>query len=281
VLLTIGQLADHCGVTIRAIRHYHRVGLLPEPDRDASGYRRYGAKAVVKLIRIKVLAEAGVQLIRIQQSQDADVDEFAAAVSGIDQALERQIAQLEHRRRQLSGLLAGDRLVLPAEVANLLEELRAMGTSERGVELEREGWVLMEALCPELVEGWAEDKRQALSDPETRRLYLAWDQAWDLDPDDPRLEELADSMVAWAASHQGDEQAKQLRSAEKSSLAVVERLLAAESESYSPAWRRLGELTKARRGTIPTTAANQDAGNGTHHHRAAGTHRLAGDDRNG
>jgi DNA-binding transcriptional MerR regulator len=245
MLLTIGQLADHCGVTIRAIRHYHRIGLLPEPDRDGSGYRRYGAKAVVKLIRIKVLAEAGVPLVRIQQLLDADPAEFAAAVSGIDQALERQITRLEHRRRQLTGLLAGDRLVLPAEVADLLEELRAMGTSERGVELEREGWILMEALCPELVKDWAEDKRQALSDPETRRLYLAWDQAWELDPDDPRLEELAASVVAWAAKHQGDERANKPRSAvEQSSIAVVEQLLNAESESYSPAWRRLRELTK-------------------------------------
>jgi len=59
-LLTIGQLANHCGVTVRAIRHYRRVGLLPEPVRDDPGYRRYGAQAVVDLVRIKVLADAGV-----------------------------------------------------------------------------------------------------------------------------------------------------------------------------------------------------------------------------
>ena len=54
--LTIGQLAAHVGVTIRAIRHYHACGLLAEPARDASGYRRYGAQAVVDLVRIKTLA---------------------------------------------------------------------------------------------------------------------------------------------------------------------------------------------------------------------------------
>ena len=37
--LTIGQLAAHVGVTVRAIRHYHARGLLTEPARDASGYR--------------------------------------------------------------------------------------------------------------------------------------------------------------------------------------------------------------------------------------------------
>ena len=39
---------------------YHAKGLLPEPERDCSGYRRYDAGAVVELIRIRTLAEAGV-----------------------------------------------------------------------------------------------------------------------------------------------------------------------------------------------------------------------------
>ncbi|MGY2061630.1 MerR family DNA-binding transcriptional regulator, partial [Nocardia gipuzkoensis] len=52
-MLTIGQLATAAGVTVRTVRHYHHVGLLPEPERDASGYRRYGAQAAVDLIRIR------------------------------------------------------------------------------------------------------------------------------------------------------------------------------------------------------------------------------------
>ena len=51
-MLTISQLAAYAGVTVRAVRHYHQVGLLPEPDRDASGYRSYDAAAVIALIRI-------------------------------------------------------------------------------------------------------------------------------------------------------------------------------------------------------------------------------------
>ena len=42
-MLTIGELASYAGVTVRAVRHYHAKGLLPEPERDHSGYRRYGA----------------------------------------------------------------------------------------------------------------------------------------------------------------------------------------------------------------------------------------------
>ncbi|MFD1047876.1 MerR family transcriptional regulator, partial [Kibdelosporangium lantanae] len=64
-MLTISQLAATAGVTVRTVRHYHQVGLLSEPERDASGYRRYTAQAAVDLIRIRTLADAGVPLARI------------------------------------------------------------------------------------------------------------------------------------------------------------------------------------------------------------------------
>ena len=52
-MLTISQLASYAGVTVRAVRHYHAKGLLPEPERDHSGYRRYDAAAVVELVKIR------------------------------------------------------------------------------------------------------------------------------------------------------------------------------------------------------------------------------------
>ena len=72
---------------MRAVRHYHQTGLLPEPERDHSGYRRYDARAVIDLIRIKTLAEAGVPLARISEIMSADPGHFARAVAEIDQAL--------------------------------------------------------------------------------------------------------------------------------------------------------------------------------------------------
>ena len=46
-MLTISQLAAYADVTVRAVRHYHAKGMLAEPERDHSGYRRYNAGAVV------------------------------------------------------------------------------------------------------------------------------------------------------------------------------------------------------------------------------------------
>ena len=58
-MITIGRLAQYAGVTIRV---YHAKGLLPEPGRDRSGYRRYTAQHAIDLIKIRTLADAGVPL---------------------------------------------------------------------------------------------------------------------------------------------------------------------------------------------------------------------------
>jgi DNA-binding transcriptional MerR regulator len=244
-LLTISQLAGHCGVTVRAVRHYHRVGLLPEPARDDSGYRRYGAQAVVDLVRIKVLADAGVPLAQVSRLLNADPDEFGAAVAGIDEALQQQIGQLEHRRQQLVGLLAGDQLVLPSEIAEMLSDLREMGVSAQGVQIERDGWILLAALSPEVVPEWTRHKRAALADPEFRRIYLAYDEARDWDPADPRLKPLADRTVEWTATrHDAVVGARSGTLPSEPNVVLVAQLINAESAYTSPALNRLAELCR-------------------------------------
>ena len=81
-MLTISQLASYAGVTVRAVRHYHAKGLLPEPERDHSGYRRYDAAAVVELIRIRTLAEAGVPLARVRELLAADDEDVRGGGRG-------------------------------------------------------------------------------------------------------------------------------------------------------------------------------------------------------
>ena len=103
-MLTIGRLASYAGVTIRAVRHYHQIGLLPEPERDASGYRTYDAAAVVRLVRIRTLAEAGVPLARVRELLDADPETFAAATTEIDRQLRAQIRALQEHRRRIAQL---------------------------------------------------------------------------------------------------------------------------------------------------------------------------------
>lgn len=107
-MLTIGQLAATAGVTVRTVRHYHQIGLLPEPERDASGYRRYSAQAAVDLIRIRTLADAGVPLARIDALLRAEPTEFASAITDIDAELRRKIDQLTENRRRIAELASGE-----------------------------------------------------------------------------------------------------------------------------------------------------------------------------
>jgi DNA-binding transcriptional MerR regulator len=200
-MLTISQLAAYAGVTVRAVRHYHQIGLLPEAQRDASGYRRYGAKAVVALIKIRTLANAGVPLAQIGQMLQADAAAFAEAVQRIDSRLHDEIERLETSRKQIAQLAAGDSLALPPEVISYLDRLREIGVSERIVEAEGDGWILVVAAWPEHIPAVMAAKFAQLDDPQLVRLYRLGSQILDSDAgdDDPRLEEAADIMAGLLA----------------------------------------------------------------------------------
>lgn len=203
-MLTIGQLAAAAGVTVRTVRHYHHVGLLPEPERDASGYRRYSAQAAVDLIRIRTLADAGVPLARVDALLHAQPTEFASAITDIDVELQRKIDQLAEYRRRIAELASGESLVLPPEVVAILDRMRSLGISERRVRLERDSWILMQALDPRALPQRVREKNASFDDPETTRLILACDQSVDWDPHDPRLDRLIDDLDAWEIEHERD-----------------------------------------------------------------------------
>ncbi len=197
-MLTIGQLAAYSGVTQRAVRHYHQIGLLPEPERNASGYRSYDAKAVVELIRIRTLAEAGVPLARVQELLGAGEDEFAAAVADIDRRLRAEIRELQEHRRRIARLAAGDSLALPAEVVAYLDKLRSIGASPAMVEGERDAWILIAARWPEKIPEFMVDKSAQLDDPRTVRLYRMIGELVEADMDEELLGEMADLIAEMA-----------------------------------------------------------------------------------
>jgi DNA-binding transcriptional MerR regulator len=194
-MLTISQLAAYAGVTVRAVRHYHHVGLLPEPARDHSGYRTYGAADVVRLIRVRTLAEAGVPLARVQDLLDATPAEFGEAVDQVDAELRARVRELQEHRRRIAQLAAGDTLAVPAEVAAYLDRLREIGVSAAMVEGERDAWILMAARWPEQIPELMAEKNAQLDDPRTLRLYLLIDELTESGLDDERLGAVADLMV--------------------------------------------------------------------------------------
>lgn len=243
-MLTIGQLAAYAGVTVRAVRHYHQIGLLPEPERDASGYRRYGATAVVSLIKIRTLADAGVPLSRISQMLDADAADFAEAVRRIDDHLCQQIERLQTSREQIAQLTTGHSLALPPEVVSYLDRLRDVGASERMVEAERNGWILVAARWPDRVREWIPAKLAYLEDPQQVRLYRVLSEIFDSDTgDESLLVEAADIIAAMAeqAYRSGD-----VIAGEEAHDDLPHDLLDALAVETDPRAERLMELIRER-----------------------------------
>lgn len=195
-MLTISELASYAGVTVRAVRHYHAKGLLPEPERDHSGYRRYDARAVSELIRIRTLADAGVPLARVSDLLAADPGEFAAAVADIDRRLRAEIRERQRHRERIAQLAAGDNLALPPEAVAYLDRLREVGFSERLIAGERDAWILVAAQLPEHMPTLMALKSAQLDLPVNNELYQDLGEAIDWAPGDARLPALVDKLVA-------------------------------------------------------------------------------------
>ena len=242
-MITIGQLAAYAGVTIKAVRHYHKRGLLGEPPRDSSGYRRYTAQHAIDLVKIKTLAEAGVPLARIKELFTAEPDQFGAAMAEIDRNLQERARELRRTRERISRLSAGDRLFVSPDVADYLDRLRAIGVSQRTVQMERDGWILLQSASPKAAAVWFADKLEAIDDPEFVAIYLEYDAAFDWPADDPRLEALADRSQRWFVK-QGDA-AHTSRKQPDPDPGIVQ-LIATSTGSSSPAWDRLKEIAQER-----------------------------------
>ncbi|BEP11825.1 hypothetical protein acdb102_01360 [Acidothermaceae bacterium B102] len=126
--LRIGELARCAGVTSRAIRHYHATGLLPEPPRDASGYRRYGPTDLVRLVHICRLRALGMPIDQIakvlEETPDAGGD-LPSALLALAVDVDAEIDRLRGVHDRLVTLAESDDLDDAADL--LTAGLRARG----------------------------------------------------------------------------------------------------------------------------------------------------------
>lgn len=110
----IGDAAAFAGTTPRAIRHYHRIGLLPEPERGADDRRRYDHDDMMRLLWILRTVDAGIALGDIREalldtgpaeagagSGDAKAAADTDARPDTDAMLERLEASLAEREAEI------------------------------------------------------------------------------------------------------------------------------------------------------------------------------------
>ncbi|MQY23922.1 helix-turn-helix domain-containing protein [Nocardia macrotermitis] len=99
------EIAELAGTSLRAVRHYHEVGLLDEPERRANGYKQYGVAHLVRLLRIKRLVDLGFSLSQIAAMGDDD-DHPEQALRTLDAELAATIERLQRVRVELGLILS-------------------------------------------------------------------------------------------------------------------------------------------------------------------------------
>jgi MerR family copper efflux transcriptional regulator len=116
--MRIGTVAEQAGVSTKAIRYYESIGVLPEPERTASGYRDYSSETSEQLRFIRSAQAVGLTLGEIREilayrnrgeTPCAHVHELIRRrATQIDQeiahleAMRTELRRLERRARTLS-----------------------------------------------------------------------------------------------------------------------------------------------------------------------------------
>ncbi|MDT0549600.1 MerR family transcriptional regulator [Streptomyces lonegramiae] len=190
----IGAAAAFAGTTPRAIRHYHQIGLLPEPERGGDGRRRYGYDDMIRLLWIRRMAEVGISLddMRAAFDESGDIEE---TLGRLEESLAAQEADIKRQRAAVRRLravgspqgllseLVTDRLSHLPPGALRASDTEALLVTERifgplGSALQASVYIVL-ATHPDLR---AEEDR--LDEAEA-------DLDDSVDPDDPRVEEIA------------------------------------------------------------------------------------------
>ncbi|MFB7919330.1 MerR family transcriptional regulator [Streptomyces sp. NPDC056061] len=194
--MRIGEIAALVGVSTRTVRHYHHIGLLPEPARRANGYRVYGVRDAVVLARIRRLTELGLALEEVRDVLADDRGrELVEVLVELDADLARQEHAIRERRHRLARLLESS--VDDGEpVSAALAELLGTGpdTGSPTAARDREHLMLLDTVAG------GDEMRDALrplaADPAVHALYVRMDELADAPVDDPRIVPLAADLVA-------------------------------------------------------------------------------------
>jgi MerR family copper efflux transcriptional regulator len=97
---TIGGVARRAGVGVETVRFYERQGLITQPPRGASGYRRYPEETVARLRFIRRAKALGFSLREIRDVLSLRVDPMGRS-GEVKARAHAKIADIEEKIRAL------------------------------------------------------------------------------------------------------------------------------------------------------------------------------------
>jgi len=126
VRVKIGEVAQQADVTIDTVRFYERRGVLPAPQRLASGYRTYTPATVERIRFARRLQQLGLTLdevidaLHAAERGDARCASERWRLEAVLARIDAKIAELEAGRRDVAAVLrscdAGACVFAPAQV---------------------------------------------------------------------------------------------------------------------------------------------------------------------
>jgi DNA-binding transcriptional MerR regulator len=102
-MFTVSRLAEAAGVAPDTIRYYEREGLIPPPERTASGYRVYDEGAVRRLRFIRGSQRFGLRLKEIKGLLEV-IDRGLCPCGHASDLLTGRIAEIDRQLAELRGL---------------------------------------------------------------------------------------------------------------------------------------------------------------------------------
>ncbi len=135
-----GEVAAKAGVSKDTLRHYERIGVLPEPPRSESGYRRYSAEHVDRVLLIRKALAVGFSLpelsefLGLRDVGQAPCRKVMRTLQRKRDDLERRLSEMRILKEDLDAILVewearlGSSGTMPAR---LLETLPVPNSSRR------------------------------------------------------------------------------------------------------------------------------------------------------
>jgi DNA-binding transcriptional MerR regulator len=191
VAVKIGEVARRTGLTVRTLRYWEAIGLLPAPARGEGSQRRYGDAEIARLQQIVSLRQLGLGLAGIRDLLDRPETSALAVIEVHLAMVDRRIAEERALRDRLAAVAGRHRAGDAVSVDRLLDLMEAMTMVESHYTKEQLDWLAR--------------RRAEVGDERIREVETAWPRLIEevaaaidagIPPDDPRAHALA---ARWTA----------------------------------------------------------------------------------
>ncbi|MHA6601958.1 MerR family transcriptional regulator [Corynebacterium coyleae] len=186
--MKISEVAAVAGCSVRAVRHLHTSGAVPEPARTSGNYRNYSVSDLAAVLRARALIDAGVPVSEVRSPKA--VEESLAL-------LDERIAQLQRQKRRLLALASSPHGA-PEDIRN---SLKSAINDPSLFQIELDSWDLMGFTGVATPDTW-EQLRKNLHDPTclaaTQKAETLWQELGEMKPTDPAVAMLVRRLQALA-----------------------------------------------------------------------------------